>query len=692
MAPPPPYESLSVGPNGPQIRLLKLHPAIDIDAPIQCDVQAVAISQCPPYEALSYCWGDPNRTVSVKCNGQALGVTENLYWALQHLRSTEEIRTLWIDAVCINQSDLAERSDQVVLMRDIFTRAERVVVWLGPAASDSTLAFDVLKRLEVYHEELKKRFTEDPIGVIHFGPLQRFLRRYRGDEAPTSNITKPDDARFKLRRQELVALRRILERPWWSRLWVIQELCVARGVIVLCGHSQTSWDDFYVSYLIVLGVGGLFAEIGFPPWLFCCILITELRLTFQRAREAEMAPSTDEKATEDPKAVAAVQDMLSILKSSMVSQATDPHDKIYGILGLVTLHPDRPGLSILPDYNLPLVECFKEATLAMITQSGNLDHFETLSDTFARKSLIGLPSWVPDLTHNFFEWEDHTWGPASPFAEHLALAILATIVTQVPKSEDNAFKACGGKDLIQPHVIDGSVLVLEGNVTDSVAVLGPCLVGSLEGDNADTWREYVQERENLSRMQRCRLIVQHCLRTARFADGLLVWEDMAFENPLEPTKEELETLCRVLKAAHPSENLNVFVNVYDDAWRPLLGWLRWLHPLKIFGARTGALTVYNIIVGLIVYYAVTRSETKSHLVPLWNAVGPRLAKTGKGHLALLPASSRENDSVVLLKGGKTPYVARPQNHRWEFVGHCYVDGIMLGEGWKKDAAQRMEFV
>ncbi|PVH77480.1 hypothetical protein DL98DRAFT_367783, partial [Cadophora sp. DSE1049] len=112
------------------IRLLRILPGA---APsiVECELRVVRLDSAPPYEALSYVWGELNLSDYVICNGQIISITRNLGIALRHLRCRGETRVVWIDALCINQDDADERSSQIKLMRQVYTRTWRVVVWLG---------------------------------------------------------------------------------------------------------------------------------------------------------------------------------------------------------------------------------------------------------------------------------------------------------------------------------------------------------------------------------------------------------------------------------------------------------------------------------------------------------------------------------------------------------------------------------
>jgi hypothetical protein len=126
------YNSLNADEN--EIRLLDIRPGL-FDAPIQCDLRHASLISDPDFTALSYTWGDPKVRNPIKINGQSLDVTLNLYNALHHMRSLNEVRTFWIDAVCINQDDLEERAAQVLRMCDIYTIA---ITWRFSSVSKKT--------------------------------------------------------------------------------------------------------------------------------------------------------------------------------------------------------------------------------------------------------------------------------------------------------------------------------------------------------------------------------------------------------------------------------------------------------------------------------------------------------------------------------------------------------------------------
>jgi hypothetical protein len=127
-------------------RLVHLAPGKH-DDPIICFLEPFHTRDPPPYVALSYVWGDPKITAPISVDGHVLQVTTNLEAALRHLRRHKKSRTLWIDAIAINQSDVEERSQQVTLMADIYRNAKSVTIWLGPADAYSAIIFRYMNKI-----------------------------------------------------------------------------------------------------------------------------------------------------------------------------------------------------------------------------------------------------------------------------------------------------------------------------------------------------------------------------------------------------------------------------------------------------------------------------------------------------------------------------------------------------------------
>jgi hypothetical protein len=190
------YEPLDTDSNA--IRLLTLL-SEDTEV-IHCTLQHMSLINPPEYVALSYCWGDPTVTKDIKINGMLVQVTSNLESALRHLR-VKGYGRLWVDAVCINQQDKTERNQQLLWMGSIYRRAKQVVAWTG---EEFDVAIDFINHLNDLEESKSALPTASSTGK------RAFLEFLAG--------------------------------PYWRRVWIIQELALARQVTILCGRLETSWS------------------------------------------------------------------------------------------------------------------------------------------------------------------------------------------------------------------------------------------------------------------------------------------------------------------------------------------------------------------------------------------------------------------------------------------------------------------
>ncbi|KAI1056841.1 hypothetical protein LB507_002391 [Fusarium sp. FIESC RH6] len=254
-------------------RLLELLPSANRSDPLSGRLIDSDITFRPEYEALSYVWGGIEPAKSITLNGTETSITPNLHSALIHLRSADAVRTIWVDALCINQSFHDERNQQVRIMGDIYKSAKQVIVWLGDAADDSHLVFDQFK-----------------------------------DDTPAKSSTPPD-----VKRKAWVA---IFKRPWFYRTWVIQEIALSRKAVIMCGDDTTVWRDVSTSWkedfsgeARDISTGGDHPISGFDPGSH----VFGLRLL--EASSGNRNP-------------------ISILEYSRLCETSEVRDKIYGILGL----------------------------------------------------------------------------------------------------------------------------------------------------------------------------------------------------------------------------------------------------------------------------------------------------------------------------------------------------------------------
>lgn len=213
------YTSLAPG----EIRLL-VPDTLHANNGLSWTLQTVKLDDELDFDALSYTWGSQDDTFPVSCNARCFRVHHNLYTALPYLarrENHEQVTTqpIWADAICINQADDEEKAVQIDLMGDIYKRARTVWVWLGVA--NHAHVEHILSRLPIITE-----FGED-------------LARRKGFVLNT--IPRPWEL-HQCTSEHLHALKCLLHNPWFLRLWVVQEVALARHVLFLCGQHKIDFN------------------------------------------------------------------------------------------------------------------------------------------------------------------------------------------------------------------------------------------------------------------------------------------------------------------------------------------------------------------------------------------------------------------------------------------------------------------
>ncbi|KAI0103961.1 heterokaryon incompatibility protein-domain-containing protein [Nemania sp. FL0031] len=335
------------------IRLLELLPGRPSD-----DIRCVLTTHpllpgVVKYEALSYVWGDPAITKPISVNGDRLDVTVNLRSALRHLRRTNKSRILWVDAICIDQSDPDERAYQVSFMGDIYRSAKRVIIWLGLSDHHTKNIFALLGALEEEAAQAKM--------------------------SPIEPDTNEATGKVKMRVKQGSEIYDLLGNGWFQRSWTVQEILSARDALVVCGWESISWDIFSDAIMYVSEqekMAPLIQHFGPHRRDF-----DEL-YSLQKASEFLREPHE------------AHRQLLELLTRFCGRYATDKRDKIYAFLGLVT---NAEELGITTDYRISVEELYKNVATELITQSRSLAllRFLPLNDDGSDRDESSLPSWAP---------------------------------------------------------------------------------------------------------------------------------------------------------------------------------------------------------------------------------------------------------------------------------------------------------
>lgn len=447
--------------DGRAFRLLILEPSTDRLAPVRCKLTRGFFDNCClKYTALSYVWGDQQETTPIHVNGVETQITLNLEAALRHIRQPSCPAVLWVDALCINQEDQAEKNHQVEMMREIYSGAELVIAWLGVAGEDSDLAMELLgKKLEEWRPS-EETFAHDPddmfeeeelgypgistidgeqeddttasicegdpttltaqsgatissLNLSSPGPLAK-----RGDTcavsvdedehqderhiinqprpSPTSQPSSTSSnsgvgdsvssegfigAIQRLTRRESLAILKLLKRSWWYRVWVIQEVVLAKNVLFKCGDAEVSGRKM-------------------SSWGGYLQLFDEFSDGHETTNHLVSPVRLLELLNDSPRSEGMEKDAVDILLKFSMREATRPHDHVYGLLGVLS-ERDRRLLGA-PDYGCKVEDLFTNVAAKLMKEHKSLQLLlaaglpKLLAEESSTK--INLPSWVPDWT------------------------------------------------------------------------------------------------------------------------------------------------------------------------------------------------------------------------------------------------------------------------------------------------------
>lgn len=329
-----------------EIRLLRVHAPTESQnaetdrRSIICDMTIASLDDPSlEYDAVSYVWGAAVYSSKIEVNGRTFGVTQNVFDMLSLLLKRGLFqRPIWIDAVCIDQSNTSERSQQVASMRYIYQKADTVHICLGNGTERSVETIESLKAV-----------------------------------ASSANV-RSLVASGKLTNAHL---RDLFSCPWWTRLWVLQEAALARKPIAHWGVTSIPFWELTEAMNVAktAKLHGVFdrmveaREHDTNDWLHN---FDWAAYTFAVLRSNDLTPEM-------------------VLSVSSNLNATDERDRIYGVLAMM---PSLP--SLLPDYTLPAFEVFRQTAISIMRSQGSLRLLRLVKRS-ARSRMVSSISWVPDF-------------------------------------------------------------------------------------------------------------------------------------------------------------------------------------------------------------------------------------------------------------------------------------------------------
>ena len=338
-----------------EIRIISLQPGAQYD-PVICSLVYDHLDTVKlPFEALSYTWGDSNNPIEIVCNGTTVQVTKSLFGALNALRYTQNNRLIWIDALCINQQDVDERNAQVKIMARIYQTASQVVVWLGEEDEASASAMHLLSKLSQCAKLSSKVQTPKQLN----------------QDLELAGIPSRTDPVWS-------SLTLFLDRPWFYRIWVVQEVVMACRAVVACGYSCMHWEDLHQAAEFADGID-----------------LTNL-LKRGNMRVMAMHRYRHRRAGKD-------LSLSRLLLNERSQQATDDRDKVFALLGLATdvrAQQEGNGVWCIPNYHMDTPQVYSELARSIITTYNSISIL-TAAGIARLPGSYQLPSWVPDWSARF---------------------------------------------------------------------------------------------------------------------------------------------------------------------------------------------------------------------------------------------------------------------------------------------------
>lgn len=593
------------------------------------------LDEAPEFSALSYTWGTSSRNVEIR----GVRITDNLFAALMNL-AEENPKVWWIDALCINQDDIDEKNKQVGIMRLIYEKARQVCIWLG-----------------------------EP-DVVSIELMRKIARSLQGDAMPTPGIEYSDEELQKLglppfEHPDWGTLMKFLARPYFRRVWVLQELTMAKlPIMVACGRLRFNWGLIALSthWMRVKRLLGIFQSQSPAP------LRDDPHVSMQDVTSISLT-------LKDPPRSRSLEHLLGI---SYYLESTDPRDKIFALLGLA-LDEDESVAKIAIDYDQPVADLYREVTGIIMTTRRSLKLLLLKVDS-SLQQVKGLPSWVPD----------YSVGRGRPEFRY------AHFITP-------------GKPIDIQWQRGSNALQISGQIIDEVDVLG---------DNVATYKSDPEEG------------LLTWFATAAQSTSTDQWNwILSLAEPENAINRNLNQFWRTMlgdeiedQSPAPIEYKDHFAaTIFQAFFRQNISDRAWLRQLAAAIAqaleeeqrgRDAPLEISDPTIAHLLQWSQQEGQKTPIIPPEWKipqtwidfgrqgevALGPvgnrnafivqmshttfetRFFITKSGRMGRGPMSLAQGDQIMVVDGTDQVLIVREKPGGFQFVGECYVHGLMRGEG------------
>ncbi|KAG4259336.1 hypothetical protein FPRO03_13012 [Fusarium proliferatum] len=618
-------------------RLVSLQPGRH-NTPLTLRLLNTKLGEAQPYEAVSYVWGDVKDLVPVNVQGDIdtltqAHISQSCHAALSSFRYSDSPRLLWIDSICIDQDSAIEKNHQLSLMARIYKNASQVLVYLGPGSPDSDAAMRCIR-------EIDEPSNDDGYGAVESSAT------IQENQSAVSNL---------------------LKRPWFFRVWVLQEITFAQKATVICGDNQLNWESFktFVHWNVNAG------------WV--------QRLPFSVTYAVSPTPYVLH--------VTYGERLLRILEDTRTCGATDPRDKLYAILPLLDRHHEemkeeleeykerwdyneqelqelairQRRLNVQVDYSHSVSRVYTDLAILLMGSVG----LDILSYVVKESAMPGLPTWVPDWSVISPYWaatQKHAAGRYKPLAGF----------------ENRPTQYIWGWKMLHPHLIDTWTISGYTSVNDQSSRqlhVQAVSLGKIEriGDLCDIgkncfpvgqWEKIVPDESYL----------EH----SKIPDDIADEEFHKWHSSTLSLSKFLRTLTlddvvypEVAKAA-----VSHIKRYNGEALKDNEG--KWMCFGELNEKDKERIPLMDIFQG-------TGSFEKQAMRILKRCDGKRLCVLGNGRIGLADDRAQVGDEVFVVQGASVPFIFRRMRSNrgrdgaseqvFTLVGGAFVLGAMNGEIW-----------
>lgn len=635
------YEHRPIDSAAGEIRLLRVQPAIYRADVLDCDLLTFNLNDCPGFDALSYVWGAPVFDHEILCENRIMFITKSLDGALKRFRRLKKSKQqfIWVDAICINQQDKIELTQQLMHIRRIYQTATTVRVDISSdKIGEWSAGYQLMQILDFAEQEGIKAYLEE--AQVH---LQRSETTLTARQQIIQRYNLPD-----LRHSSWQTFGELFASPWFTRTWTLQELILAREPEVFVDCFTFSWKNLvrvmqiYILLYPRIVKGGQWPSMAVRTGFGNYMKIINLVAWYARERSF-VAP------------------LYAVLQAKDF-EASDPRDKIIAMLIMIDEKPVGTVQPFKPDYTVSVDVLYHRFSIHL-SDIENGQPLLNFAGLHRRKVLPsdGTPSWVIDWT---------------ALARTECIAFFATVRPQ-PFRASRLLPYSGVLAANGPET-EPDVLIVSGTKVDTIYAATKSL-RTWDFDDVP-WIE--QQRATLDWICEARSLLEEPeYHNSRFENGKSRPPGLLSELPANhyhPNIEEAFARTLILDDTYTGENAIAQSTPISDPPQALrLVLAQFIEPRQQH--KNPFLRLFQSLILTYMEQLMTVCQRR------------KFAVLQSGRIALVPECAVPGDQIVLIHGATIPFVTRPAGQLfrleettnlvtcYRLVGDAYVHGIMDGE-------------